>query len=311
MMIYIHWHKSPDSDTIWSAIAWANYLNDTWIDAKPIALWKINNETKFVLENLGLEAPEIFNVLEAWSKIFLVDHNESSQSIDNRDELKIVWVIDHHKIDNFSTSYPLMMRFEAWGCASSIIWDIFKQKNYIPSQETATLMISAILSDTLHFRSPTTTDHDKQAIQELNEFAKIENLEKYAMDMFDAKSHLWEMSARDIIMMDFKTFEVNWKKAWVWTIETTNPMFAMSKKDEIVSQLQEMKAHDLTLNFLMLSVVDILNEKNETLVWTIEDSNVLKQVFDTDTHEHIADLWKRISRKKDIIPALTKYFEQN
>ena len=311
MTVYVHWHKSPDSDTICSAIVWSNYLKDSWIDAKPVALGKPNNETKFVLENLGLDAPEIVTTLQAWSKIFLVDHNEASQSIDNRDELKIVWVIDHHKVDNFSTSYPLMMRLEPWGCASTIIWDIFSQKNYTPSQETATLMISAILSDTLQFRSPTTTDHDKKAVQELNEIAKIENIESYAMDMFNAKSHLGDMSARDIIMMDFKTFEVNWKKLGVWAIETTNPSFAFSKKDEIVTQLEKMKTHDLTLDFVMLSVIDILNEKNETLVWTIEDSQIIKQVFDADTHEHLADLGKRISRKKDLIPALTKYFEQN
>jgi len=237
----------------------------------------------------------------------LVDHNEAIQSIDDRNNYKIVGVVDHHKVADFETNEAIAMRVEPVGCACTVINAIFKEKGYTPDAKTARLMVSAIISDTLYFRSATTTNADRKAVEELNAIAGISDLEAYSMEMFTAKSDLGDISIRDLIMMDYKNFEVGDKKLGIGTVETTSPSFALGKKDTIIAELNALKKEQ-GLAFIMLCVVDILNEKNITIVANDDDAAIVREVFNAETVEGLADLGNRLSRKKQLAAPLSAHF---
>ena len=169
--IIVMGHKSPDTDAICSAMTWAYYLRSIGVDAQAIRLGEINNETKYVLEQTKAELPPLTLELPEGQKIVLTDHNEAGQSIGNRSNYKIVGVVDHHKVADFETNEAPAMRIEPVGCACTVIYAIFKEKGFSPDSTISRLMISAIISDTLYFRSPTTTDADRKAVEELNAIA--------------------------------------------------------------------------------------------------------------------------------------------
>lgn len=239
----------------------------------------------------------------------LVDHNERAQTIENIADLEIHSIVDHHKIGNLATENPIFLRTEKLCSTSSVLYKMMKEDGMKPNKEHATLIISAILSDSLHFRSPTTQDEDRFIVEELNEIARIPNIEEYAMEMFRAKSDLGDISIDELIKIDYKEFEVNGKKVGVGTVETTNPDYSLSRKDEIVAGMRRIKQQD-HLAFMMLSIVDILNERNTTIVSDDEDAQILREIFSVDTIDNIVDLGKRISRKKQVIPELTAYFNK-
>lgn len=309
-MINVVGHKNPDTDTIVSSLIFADYLNFIWQQAKAIKLWNINNETKFVLNYSWISEPETVLILPEKTQIALVDHNEKSQAIDNLENYEIVAIVDHHKIGNFSSESPLFIRIEKLCSTASILYKMMKSISMIPTQTQARLIISAILSDSLHFRSSTTQQEDKNIIEELNFIAKIPSIEKYALDMFNAKSDLWDITIDELIKMDYKEFEFNSIKAWIGTIETTNPTYSLGRKLEILDWMLKIKKEN-NLDFIILSVVDILNEKNITIVPTQDEANIIKIVFNSKTNDNLADLWKRLSRKKEIVPQLTEYFKNN
>ncbi len=300
-------HKSPDTDAVCASIVFQNFLEQMWKKSTPIKLWNLNKETKFVLDFCWIQEPETILELEEWTKIALVDHNESSQSINNISKYQIEYLIDHHKIWDFWTSDPVFIRTEKLWSTNSILYKMFKENWFEISQKIATLMLSAIISDTLNFRSATTTKEDVQIWKELNEIAKIENLWDFVKNMFDAKSDLNWFSIHQIIKSDYKEFDFNWTKAWIWTLETTNPNFALDKKDEILEWLEKIKSED-NLDFILLSVVDILEEKNTSFVLNWFETEVIEKVFWSKSENNLADLWKRLSRKKQIVPELDKFF---
>lgn len=309
-MIAVFGHKNPDTDTICSAIVYSQFLNDTGVAAHAYALGKPNNETKFVLAHRHIQAPEIISSLPAESHVVLVDHNQAGQSIDGRDELIIDAVIDHHNVGDFATGYPLMMRLEPVGCACTILHHIFEEKKYTPSKEMAWLMISSILSDTIHFRSPTTTQDDKDAVEALNKLAGITDLASYALDMFTAKGDLGDMPIEEILKLDYKTFDMSGKNIWYGVMETTNPAYGLARKDELLQALQTTKEKD-SLDYIFFSIIDIIKEQNYTLVLGDDEAEALSGAFWASTADHVADLWNRMSRKKQMVPQLEEYFQNN
>lgn len=305
-MLHVFWHKNPDTDAILSAMIYVKFVQSQWFEATAYRLWEINNETKYVLSMIWWNQPELATSLPAWSSVALTDHNEKSQSIDNIDELKVEFIIDHHKF-NFVTSEPTEIIVKPIASTCSVIYWLWKNAWLELPKDVAKAMMAWIISDTLYFRSPTTTDYDKFIFNELQEIAQFDNPEEFSLAMFDAKSNLWDISVRDLITLDYKVFETNGKRFAWWTIETTSPSYALHRKDEIVADLVALK-QEQKLDFVFLSVVDILHEKNITIVWTKEDEYVIKSVFGADTINNLADLWWRISRKKQLAWPLTDYF---
>ena len=303
---YIIGHKSPDTDTTCSSIVYSNYLNRKNIENKVCKLGELNNETKFILKKFNIKIPETKTELEEGSQIILMDHNEAKQSIDNRDKYKIIQIIDHHKFD-FSTKEPLNIRAEAIGSTCSIIAKIFFEENIELTKEEASLLLSSIISDTLYFRSPTTTKEDIELAKKLNEIAKIEDLEKYSLEMFAAKSDLGDMDVEKLIRLDYKEFEFNGKKFGIGVMETTSPQYGIKRKNEIVEKLKEIKKND-KLDGIFLSIIDIINENNQTIFPDEEVGEILKKVYNAKIENNIADLRRTISRKKQIVPKLEEFY---
>ena len=303
-MLYVLWHKVPDTDAITSALVYAYFLNQIGSQAQAIALWNPNKETLFVLAQAGISMPDIVTQLEPESTIALVDHNESAQSIDNRSNYIIHSVIDHHKIGDLETWYPLLLRFEPLASTNSVLYKMYKESWITINKQIATLMLGGILSDTLHFRSPTTTEFDKQIVQELSIIAQINDVEWFAMQMFAAKSDLGDISTYTLIKeIDFKDFTFGSLKAGIACIETTNPNYCLNRKDEILDTIRDIKS-DEWYDFFLFCVIDIIAEKNTTLVVSDTESDIIKKTFWVDTIGGFADLGDRISRKKTIVPPL-------
>jgi len=221
--------------------------------------------------------------------------------------MHVTHVVDHHKLGDLKTSEPVYLRFEPVGCTATILTKLFRENSLEIDQKMAFLLISGILSDTLHFRSPTTTDDDKKIVEYLHPLAKIDDLEAYVGKMFEAKSDLTGISTKRILLVDYKTFHFNNEHWGVGTGETTNVDKMLEKKDELIKEMNEEKKRS-NLQGILFLIVDILKQKNLTLIPGENEEKVVREAFKVDVKDGIADLDSRISRKKQIIPPLEAYF---
>ena len=306
--IKVVWHKIPDTDCTLSAIILADYLNKKWIySATPYIQWKLNKETEYLLDLFSVETLKIATSFPSGTIVALVDHNEEFQTLDNISELEIEYVVDHHKL-HFSTSTPVNVRMEKLCSTSSVLYKMYKEGWYEINQKIWKMMLAWILSDSLLFKSATTTKEDINIAEELKEVTWINDFEAFAMPMFDAKSDLWDISTEDLIKYDYKEFVLNWTKAGIWTLETTNPGYALGRKEEILKSMHDIKEKD-GLNFILLSVVDIIWEQNTSFVLDWKDTKIIEEVFWEKVEDNLVNLKRRLSRKKQIVPDLTEYFK--
>lgn len=305
--IKVFWHKVPDTDCTLASIILTDYLNKKWFNAEVYIQGNLNKETEYLLDLFSIETPEIKTCLEAGARVALVDHNEKSQSLDNIEELNIYFVVDHHKID-FKSTNPLYIRTEPLCSTCSILYKMYKEANLKIEEKIWKMMLAWIVSDSLFFKSATTTKEDIEISQELQQITKIGNLESFALAMFDAKSNMWDIDIEELIKYDYKEFSFGNKKIWVGTIETTSPDYALWRKIEILKWLKKIKEYD-NLDFILLSIVDIIWEKNTSIVLD-EDTKIVEKVFNVKVENNFADLKRRLSRKKQIIPDLTEYFRK-
>lgn len=310
-MIAVFGHLNPDTDAISAALVYARLLTRQGHEAQAYRLGEPNFETAFVLRELSLQAPPLLSELPAGSQVALVDHNESAQSLPGLSELNVSHVVDHHKLGDLTTVSPPYLRFEPVGCTGTILLALHREAGLSVEPQDAKLMLSAILSDTLHFRSPTTTQRDREAVEFLAPIAGVADVEAYALAMFAAKSDLGDTPAETLLRMDFKVFPFgdpvqpqNWG---IGVIETTNPGYVFGRQDELLAAMDQVKADD-GLAGVLLSVVDILNETNRTLVLGATEAKLLREAFGVEAEGQVADLGNRISRKKQIVPTLEKHF---
>ncbi len=299
-MKHIIGHKNPDTDTTCSALAYENFLSKQGVDAKAFALGKLNKETEFVLEQFGVEAPEQITELPHGTEIILLDHNEEKQSIDNLKDLDIVEIIDHHKV-KIETDKPISIFIKPLGSSCSIIAEKYFDTNTQLSKSIAGILLSGIISDTLFFRSPTTTDVDKKLVEKLNDIVGIDDLEDFSLKMFDAKSDLGDIDVEDLIRLDYKTFDFSDGTYGIGVMETTNIDFGLNRKDEIVAKLKEIKEKD-NLKGVFFVIVDILNEKSYTLCSGENEIELFKKLFNATDKNGVLFVDKLVSRKKQIVP---------
>jgi len=301
-MKYIIGHKNPDTDTICSAIAYQKFLEKNGVKSEALALGDLNNETKFVLDIFEVAYPEKVNKLPRGAEIILLDHNEESQSIDNINDLDIVEIIDHHKI-KLATDKPISIYIKPLGSSCSIIAEKYFDSNINISKKIASILIAGIISDTLFFRSPTTTDIDKKLVYELNKIAKIDDLENFSLRMFDAKSDLGDIETEELIKLDYKVFNFGGRDYGIGVMETTNKEFAFKRKEEIISKLKEIKNNE-NLEGIFFVVIDILSEKSWTFYPDQFCKNLFKKVFNAKEEGKSLFVDKLVSRKKQIVPKL-------
>ncbi len=307
-MKHIIGHKNPDTDTICSAIAYENFLKTKNIEAKAFALGKINNETKFVLEYFGFDEPEQISELPHGTEIVLLDHNEEKQSIDNIKDLDIVEIIDHHKI-KLETDKPISIYIKPLGSSCSIIAEKYFESGTELSKGLAGLLLAGIISDTLFFRSPTTTETDEELADKLKDIAEIDDVEKFSLEMFNAKSDLGDISAEDLIRLDYKVFNFGGDDYGIGVMETTNVDFGLNRKEELVEKMKEIKEKD-GLKGVFFVIVDILNEKSWTLCSGEEENDLFVKLFDAKNDKGALFVDKLVSRKKQIVPTFENHFKK-
>lgn len=303
-MKYIVGHKNPDTDTICSAIGYQKLLELRGEKSEARALGNVNNETELVLNHFSVDAPTVIAELPRDSEIVLMDHNEEGQSIDNVNDLDIVEIIDHHKI-KLQTDKPIQIHIEPLGSSCSIVAKKFFQEGRDIPKEIAGLLLSGIISDTLYFRSPTTTDQDKELVEKLNAIVGIDDLEKFSMQMFDAKSDISEIATVDLVKMDYKVFEFGGENYGIGVIETTNKDFALERKNELLENLVKVKEDD-DLKGVFLSVIDILKKESFTLCSGAEEAELFTKMFSAEDQDGVLFVPNLVSRKKEIVPVFEK-----
>lgn len=298
--ILVMGHKNPDTDSICSAIAYANLKKELGFEVEAVRLGTISKETEFILDYVKLEAPRLIDSVNKGDKIILVDHNEAGQSVDNRDAATILEIIDHHKID-LKTSDPINLRFETVGCSSTIISKIYEEKGVAISKQMATVMLSAIMSDTLIFKSPTCTEEDVVQGKKLAALAQVD-YEVYGKDLLIAGTSLDDKTAYEIVNIDCKPFEFGSQKAAVAQVNTVEIPAVLARKAELEVVMKDLMAKD-SLDFVALMITDIIT--NSTELYVVGDKTLTMKTFGMAEGSETVFLPNVVSRKKQIVPPYT------
>lgn len=232
-MIEVVGHKNPDSDSICSALVAAELLKARGLDAKAVRQGDINRETQHILETAGVEAPEMCTTV-AGKSVWLVDFSDLAQGPDDLQAAEIVGIVDHHRLGDVTTVNPL----EAWiwpvGCTCTILFNLFQMENATITRPLAILMMSAILSDTVGFASPTCTDKDKAAVTALAEIADVQDLDAFTEALLIAKTDIAGLSADELVNKDLKAYAFNQRDVVVGQIE----LATLTQVEEMIDQLE-------------------------------------------------------------------------
>ena len=302
--IYIFGHKNPDTDSICSALVKERFNRKLGYE-KCVArrLGNLNKETQYVLNYLGIEAPELLEKVEEGQEIILVDHNEFNQSVEGIEKAKVIGVIDHHRIANFETSEPLYYNARPYGCTCTILYKEYKQRGLEISKEEAILMASAIISDTLLLKSPTTTNHDVKALEELEKIAGID-IKEYGLEMLKAGTDLDDFTAEELINLDAKNLDKEGTKFVIAQVNTVSIHDVLKRQEEIENEMRK-AIEEKGLSLFVFAITDILNSNSEIIALG-EKSNVIEPAFGKTLENNRAFLEGVVSRKKQLLPNIDK-----
>ena len=300
---YVFGHKSPDSDTITSSIVMANLENELGnADAKAYRLGNINKETEFILNYLDMDAPELLESIEDGANVILVDHNSPSESVDNLENANILKVVDHHKLA-LETPYPLFLRFEPVGCTETILCKLYEENDVEITKEIATLMLSAIISDTLLLKSPTTTEDDKLAVEKLSKIAEVD-AEEYGLEMLKAGTDLSSFSIDEILALDAKQIDFKDVKSIVNQVNTADISDVMAMKDDLEAGINKIIEEE-NLDLFMLLITDIVNSNSQVIALG-KNANLVEKAYDVKLENNTVLLEGVVSRKKQVVPIMTE-----
>ncbi len=302
--IYVIGHKQPDTDSICAPIAYANYLKQKGKNAAAARSGDINPETKYVLDYFKVEAPELLTDA-AGKRLVLLDHNEKTQRPDNIDKAEIIEVIDQHKIV-FECPSPIYFHSEPIGSTSTIIAKkYFNDQSVKLDKNIAGILLSAILSDTVIFKSPTSTDEDKEIAEKLAEIAEVKNIQEFGLEVKKSKASLKGLTTEQIILSDFKVFEFGKIKIGGGQVEVVNLDEVKEKKQELLEKIKELAQKEKYV-ILILIATDIIKHNSLLLFW--EEKNYIEKAFSKKPENNTLYLEGVMSRKKQIIPPLAKLF---
>lgn len=300
--VLIFGHKNPDTDSITSAIVMENFEKKLGHEnAKAVRTGNVNKETQFVLNYLGMEAPDLIEDVEDGQEVILVDHNEFTQSVNNIENAKIKKVVDHHRICEFKTAEPLYYLAEPVGCTSTILYKEFKRNNMQIERKEAILMLSAIISDTLLFKSPTCTEDDKLAAKDLANIADID-VEKYGLEMLKAGTDLSDLTELELINLDAKEVMLKNSKAIIAQVNTASIEDMMKRKDKIEEEMKKV-IEEKNLDIFFFAITDIINSNSQAIVLG-KKAYITESAYNVKLENNTAFLKGVVSRKKQIIPVL-------
>ncbi|EGC8556918.1 manganese-dependent inorganic pyrophosphatase [Listeria monocytogenes] len=298
-------HKNPDTDTICSAISYAELKKAQGADIEAVRLGELNSETAFVLDYFQVTAPRLVQtVANEVSEVALVDHNERQQSVDDIDDVTVTAVVDHHRIANFETSDPLYYRAEPVGCTTTILLKMFRENEVEVSKTVAGLMLSAIISDTLLFQSPTCTEEDKVAALKLAQIADVD-IQSYGMEMLKAGADVSKKTVAELLL-DAKEFNMNDNKVEIAQINVVDVNDVLSRRAE-VEALMTQNIVDKGLDLYLFVITNILT--NDSVGIAIGSKTaVVEEAYGVKFVENQAPLKGVVSRKKQVVPILTDTF---
>ena len=299
--VLIFGHKNPDTDSITSAIVMENFEKKLGHEnVKAVRTGNVNKETQFVLNYLGMEAPDLIEDVEDGQEVILVDHNEATQCVNNIANSKILKVVDHHTM-NFVAPYQLYYRTEPVGCTQTVLFKMYKENDIEIDKNIATLMLSAIASDTLVLKSPTTTDDDRKAVKELEKISGL-NINDFGVDMLKAGTDISEYTPEQVINIDSKLFEQSNKKFRIAQVNTAD-LDSIFKNQAYFEQAINEDIKKENLDFYVFAATDIINS-NSKIISLGNDAGVVEKAFGVPVDNHTAMLENVVSRKKQILPPI-------
>ena len=305
MAIYTCGHTTPDSDSICSAISLAYLLNKIGREAIPARQGEANPETKYILEKFGFELPELKTEF-AGCDLYITDYSDRGQAPKDLDEATVVGIVDHHKLGDITTSAPLECWIRPVGCTNTIVKEMYEYYGVEIPANIAGIMMCAILSDTVIFKSPTCTEIDIKAVRELAEIAGVEDFGAVGMEMFKVKSQVDGVPARELILRDYKPFDMHGSAVGIGQLEVVDLAIFDGVKSELQADLDKLREEN-GLHTACLLLTDIMKEGSEVLV-SSEDTSVFEKAFDTKLEAGKVWLDGCLSRKKQIIPFLEPAF---
>lgn len=301
--VLVFGHKNPDTDTITSAIAYAELKKALGVNAEAIRLGEINDETLFALDTFKVSAPRLVTeVATEASHVILVDHNERQQSANDIDAVTVTEVIDHHRIANFETSDPVYYRAEPVGCTATILNKLYKEHGVAIKPEIAGLMLSAIISDSLLFKSPTCTEQDIIAARELAEIAGVD-ANVYGLEMLKAGADLSKKSVPELISLDAKEFTMGTLKVEIAQVNTVDTAEVLLRQEELETAINEVILAK-GLDLFVFIVTDILTNNSVGLVLG-KEANLVERAYGLEATNNLVYLEGVVSRKKQVVPVLT------
>lgn len=293
-------HKNPDTDSIMSSLVMANLENQLGNEAKAVRLGNINKETEYVLNYLNMSAPELVSDVADGQNVILVDHNEKTQSAQNLENAIVKKVIDHHTM-NFVAPYQLYYRAEPVGCTATVLYKMYKEYDVPITKNVALMMLSAIVSDTLLFKSPTTTDEDRPIAEKLAKIAEVD-LTTYGTALLKAGTDLSDYTPDQVINIDSKLFEKGGKKFKIAQINTADIDGVFKDKVYFEAAINdEIKKENLDL--YVFAATDILNS-NSKIISLGNDSGIVEKAYGVTLDNNTALLENVVSRKKQILPKI-------
>ncbi len=303
-MIKIFGHKGPDTDATCSALIWEWYLKETkGKNAQAFILEPTNTEAAFVLKRWGVAMPEILGPLSADDEVVIVDTNNPGELPDNINDVNIAEIIDHHQLaGGLKTRGPMKITMRPVAATATVMYWLIGRDMAVMPDAIKGLMLSCVLSDTLEFRSPTTTPSDRKLAEKLAADLGV-NIAEYAAEMFAAKSDVSHFSDAELLKMDSKLFEVGNKKLRVSVLETTAPAIILDRKASLLAAMPGVAADD-NADEVLLFVIDILNEEATLLIPNNTVRAIAAASFGAKVDGDSVVLPGVMSRKKQIVPSL-------
>ena len=302
--ILIFGHKNPDTDSICSSLVKERLNKKLNIkNTRAVRLGNVNKETKYVLDYLKLEEPELIEKIEENTEVIMIDHNEFNQSVNGIENAKILEVVDHHRIANFETAEPLYYTAKPYGCTSTILYGEYKINNLEIEKEEAILMASAIISDTLLLKSPTTTDFDKKALEELGKISGL-NINEYGLEMLKAGTDLNNFTEKELISLDAKSLDKNGTKFVIAQVNTVSIEDVLKRQEKLENAIKQ-EIENKGLELFVLAITDILNSNSEIIALG-NKKDIIEKAFGKKLENNRAFLEGVVSRKKQILPNIDK-----
>ena len=305
MALYTCGHIIPDSDSVCSAISLAYLLNKIGRAATPARQGELNPETKFILDKFGFEAP-VLKTSFAGDELFITDYSDIAQAPQDLDKTTVVGIVDHHKLGDITTSAPLECWIRPVGCTNTIVKEMYDYHKVEIPANIAAIMMCAILSDTVIFKSPTCTALDIQVVKELSKICGIEDFGALGMEMFKVKSEVEGTPVRDLVMRDYKNFDMHGSKVGVGQLEVVDGSVFDKIKDDLMEDIKKVK-DEQNLHTIALLLTDIMKEGSEVLVVS-NDTSIFEKAFNCKLEDGKVRLDGCLSRKKQIIPFLEPAF---